>query len=298
VGVAARYLPITNHATLVAALVSPYLVLSGPLALVVMLLIRRWITAIAAAGLTLAGMFVQLPIHLGDQMPVDGTPVRIMTANLKLGSADADALVSAARSGAELLAVQELTYDAVDHLSKAGLDAAFPYRAVYPQDHASGAGLWSRFPISSATPIWGFEMIFISARIHMTDVAVDPNILVGHVSGPWPQPIKDWREDIELLSATMDEAAQRAGSGAVVVAGDFNSTIDMRPFRQLLRDGYSDAAEQAGAGMAPTYPAGSWLPPLLGIDHFLVRNCVASAVTTAPLPGSDHQALVATIEIP
>ena len=36
----------------------------------------------------------------------------------------------------------------------------------------------------------------------------------------------------------------------MIVAGDFNSTTDMRPFRALLRNGYRDAAEQSGAGFA------------------------------------------------
>ena len=50
--------------------------------------------------------------------------------------------------------------------------------------------------------------------------------------------------------------------------------------------------------MTPTFPADGWLPPLIAIDHVLTRNCVATTVTTAGLPGSDHRALFATIRIP
>jgi endonuclease/exonuclease/phosphatase (EEP) superfamily protein YafD len=264
-----------------------------------MTLVRFWIPAMAAACLTVAGIVIQVPLHFGNvQIPEHSTPVRVMTANLRLGLADADALVSAARSGADLLAVQEVTSGAVDRLSDAGLDEAFPHRVLYPQDDASGAGLWSRYPITSATPIGGFEMVFITARVRVSGVAVDPTIVVAHVSGPWPQPIKDWREDVDLLPSTLDEAARAAGGGAVMVVGDFNSTVDMQPFRRLLGAGYTDAAEQAGAGAMPTYPYGSWIPPLLGIDHILIRNCMASAVKSVPLPGSDHRAVVAAVEIP
>lgn len=296
-GVAARHVPVANHPTLVAAAMSPYLTLCGPVALVLLLVTGRWIAAVTAACLTVAGIVGALPGHLGPgDVPVTGAPVRIMTANLKMGSADADALVSAARSNADVVAVQELTPEAADRISAAELSVSHPFRALYPSDEAGGAGLWSRYPISSAAPIWGFEMTFIRARITVKDVAVDPRIVVAHVSGPWPQPIKDWREDFELLEATMDQEARQSGDGAVVIAGDFNSTLSMRPFRRLLRNGYRDAAEQAGAGLTPTYPGSSWLPPLLTIDHLLVRNCLASAAWTVSLPGSDHRALVATVQ--
>ena len=84
----------------------------------------------------------------------------------------------------------------------------------------------------------------------------------------------------------------------MIVPGDFNSTLDMRPFRDLLRHGYKDAAEQAGAATAPTFPANTWLPPLIAIDHILTRRSIATSLHTVAVPGSDHLALVATIKIP
>ncbi len=41
----------------------------------------------------------------------------------------------------------------------------------------------------------------------------------------------------------------------MTVGGDYNSTTDMRQFRDLLTDGYHDAVEQTGSGFAPTFPA-------------------------------------------
>lgn len=294
-GVAGRYIPVTNHVALFAAVASPYLTLTGILAVIVAVIAKRWLLVLAAASLVLAGVLAHVPMYVDSAHGQQGaTPVRIMTANLGMGRADAEALVAAARSDADVLAVQELTYDSADRLSAAGMDSAFPYRSLHPQADASGAGLWSRYPISSVAPIWGFEMAFISARLLIDGVPVDPRIVVAHVSGPWPQPIKDWREDMHLLAETMADEAKTPG--AVLFAGDFNATVDMRPFRELLTTGYHDAAEQAGAGTAPTFPARSRIPPLLGIDHILVRNATATAVETGPVPGSDHRALVATVE--
>lgn len=299
VGIVARYLPITNHFALLAAVISPYLTIGAPLAFVAMALAKRWAIVIVAACLSVACIVFASPFHFGwAQQPSQSATVRVMTANIYLGLADATALAAAASSDADILAVQELTFDSMRHLANAGLDKEFPYRVLYPHDIASGAGLWSRYPISSAKPIPGFEMVFLSARLRVPGVAVDPGILVAHMSGPWPQPITDWREDMNLLPRAMKDAAMQAHGGAVVVAGDFNSTGSMSTFRQLLRNGYSDAAEQANAAWTPTYPSNTSVPPVIEIDHVLLRNCVASAVKTLLIPGSDHRALVATVEIP
>ena len=194
--------------------------------------------------------------------------------------------------------VQELTPQAVDRLSAAGLDAIFQYRWLDPRGGASGVGLWSRFPMHATRRIDGYSMAFVSARIRVPGISIDPSVLVAHLPGPWPQPIDDWRRDIDRLPATLDEVAEETGGGAVVVAGDLNSTIDMRPFRDLLRNGYRDAAEQSGAGIKPTFPADWRLPPFLAIDHVLTRGCTATSLRTIKIPGSDHRGLVVTVVIP
>jgi endonuclease/exonuclease/phosphatase (EEP) superfamily protein YafD len=297
-GLTARYVPVTNHLTLFAAIMSPYLLLGALLALTLFVLCRRWIAAAAAASLMIAAAAVQSPLFIGSAASPRSASVRVMTANLSLGDADPGALVAAAREHADVVVVQELTPQAATLLTDAGMDAAFPHRALYPRDVASGIGLWSRHPVRDAGLITGFVMPFGSARLQISGVAIDPTIVVAHVTGPWPQSIEGWRADVARLPATMTDAAGRAGDGAVIVAGDFNSTVDESAFRGLLRNGYRDAAEQAGAGMTPTYPGDLWLPPLLGIDHVLTRNCSATSVRTMSLPGSDHRALVATVEIP
>jgi endonuclease/exonuclease/phosphatase (EEP) superfamily protein YafD len=100
------------------------------------------------------------------------------------------------------------------------------------------------------------------------------------------------------LPVTLSELGEQAGAGSVIVAADLNSTTGMRPFRALLRNGYRDAAEQSGAGIKPTFPAASRLPPFLAIDHILTRNCTATSLCTVKIPGSDHRGLVVTIAIP
>jgi endonuclease/exonuclease/phosphatase (EEP) superfamily protein YafD len=206
--------------------------------------------------------------------------------------------VKSAGDQADVLAVEELTPEEVERLSAAGLDAAFPYRWLDPRASASGVGLWSRFPMRAAKRIGGYTFALVSAQIRVAGLSTDPTVVVAHLPGPWPQPIDGWRRDLDRLSVTLREVAGRSGDGPVIVAGDLNSTTDMRSFRDLLRNGYRDAAEQSGAGIQPTFPADWRLPPFIAIDHILTRHCTATSLRTIKIPGSDHRGLAVKVMIP
>src|ERR1700740_2187244 len=95
---ASRYLPITNHVVLLTAAFSPYLMLCGPLSVVLFTLATRWILAILAVGLTIATLAVQLPLYVGtDAAPTASVGLRVISANLRTGQADASYLVRSAR---------------------------------------------------------------------------------------------------------------------------------------------------------------------------------------------------------
>jgi endonuclease/exonuclease/phosphatase (EEP) superfamily protein YafD len=298
-GLASRYLPITNHAVLFVAAASPYLMLCAPVAVILLIWGRHWVLAIGAAGLTVAAVAVQLPLYLGsDANRIAGVEVRVMSANIYEGRADANDLVRSARAKADVVAVQELTPRTVDRLSAAGLDATFPYRYLDARGASTGVGMWSRYPIQAPRRIDGYTMAFLSAQVRVTGVTTNPTIVVAHIPGPWPYPIDNWRRDLDRLPTTLREIAERANRGAVILAADVNSTTDMRPFRALLHDGYRDAAEQSGAGIKPTFPADTQLPPLVAIDHILTRDCAARSLHTLAIPGSDHRGLVVTVTVP
>jgi endonuclease/exonuclease/phosphatase (EEP) superfamily protein YafD len=298
VGLAARYLPITSHPVLYAAVASPYLLLAAPLGALLFAVARRWLGACVAAVVTVAAVAVQAPLFVGDTVSSDGVHVRVMTANLFLGQADATAVVATATAKADVLVVEELTPEEVNRLKAAGLDRNFAFQALDARESANGGGIWSRYPITASRRIDNYELAMVSARVRIAGVAVDPTVLVAHMPGPWPQPIDDWVRDLEAMRGTLRTASNDAGSGCVMVAGDFNSTFEMRPFRRLLGEGYRDATEQAGAGFKLTYPGNSFVPPFMGIDHVLTARCTAISTETVSLPGSDHRGLVATVVVP
>lgn len=291
-----RYLPITNVVVLFTATFSPYLTLCAVMSVVLLTLARRWVFAVVAVALTNTALAVQLPLYVGsDTARTEGVALRVISANLREGQADPGDVVRLAREQADLVAFQELTPQEVRRLSAAGLDAAFPYRWLDARNGAAGVGVWSRFPLQAAKRFGGYTFALVSARMRVPGISTDPIIVVAHVAGP--RPIDGWRRDLARLPVTLLELAEHAGGASVIVAGDFNSTTDMRPFRNLLRNGYRDAAEQSGAGLKPTFPADWRLPALIAIDHILTRSCTATSLRTVKIPGSDHRGLVATVVI-
>ncbi|OBK81714.1 hypothetical protein A5650_25170 [Mycobacterium sp. 1164985.4] len=299
VALAARFIPVTNHALLALAASSPYLMVGAGVSAIILVLMRRWWSASAALILTAAAVFVELPMFVGSEGAQENTvPVRVLTANLREGTADPEALLAVARDQADLFVVVELTPELASRLTQEGLDSRFPYRVLDAQPYAAGVAIWSRYPIVRSSRIRGYQLGVASAAIRAPQVSDEVVVLAAHLSGPWPQPIDGWRQDIAEFPDTLKDIAADAGKGAAIVAGDFNASMDMQPFRRLLENGFRDAAAQSGAGFTPTYPADSAAPPLIGIDRILTFNSSASDVQTVRIPGSDHLGLWAIVHIP
>ena len=183
----------------------------------------------------------------------------------------------------------------------AGIDEVFPYSVLIPGPDAGGIGLWSRFPVDAVSPGARRSFAIVAARVRVPGVRAEPLVASVHVFSPvasQKDTVAGWESSIGGVRAVLDDFAAAAGDGTVIVAGDFNSTSDMRQFRNLLTNGYHNAADQTGAGFVPTFPADSWLPPALEIDHVLTRGATATSLTALTVPGSDHRALLTTVHIP
>ena len=298
VALVVRYTPIPSHPVLYLVVASPYLIPAGPLAVALLLWGHRWVFAVVAAALSVALVAPQVPWFVRADPLADHVPLRAMTINMLYGRADPVSIVRAADEQADVVMVQEFTQEAADGLAAAGIRQTFPYEFLDARPEATGIGLYSRYPISQRERIGRHALPMVSARIRVDGVTRDTMLLSVHLAAPWPQPIDDWKKDLAEFPATLTQVADQADGGAVVVGGDFNATTDMRPFRDLLANGYRDAAEQAGAGFVRTYPANRRIPSFMGIDHVLTRDCTAVSAHTLELPGTDHRAFVTTVQLP
>ena len=295
----ARYLPIPNHLALYAVIISPYLLPTAPFAMIALLWARGWFLATFSALLCAVVVVSQLPYYVAAKPDPDSVSVRVMTLNMRFGRADPRQIVYIAKQRADVIMLQEFTLEAKEALSANGIDAAFPFQALDPRVGAAGVGVYSRFPTTADEKVGGIRTSLFGMRVRVEGAAEDVRVVSAHFTAPWPQPIENWRAQIAVFPRTLAQLSAEAGAGAVIIGGDFNSTIDMRPFRRAFGNGgFRAAAEQAGAGRVLTYPSNRRFPPLIGIDHVLTRNATATSLTNADIARTDHRALLAEIDVP
>ena len=276
---------------------TPYVAAWSLLPMALAFATRRWSAAALALAVVVAFAAFVLPRAIpGGRGPSDGVTLRVMTSNLMLGGADADAVVKLVREhDVDVLALQEFTPDAKDALAKAGLDELLPYASLADEPGASGSGLYSRFPIgqarSSRNP-GGFQQAY--------GVIQPPGagaLSIGSAHPLAPSEVKvgrAWREDLA------DEPKADPDGTPRILLGDFNATLDHAPLRELIASGYRDAGAATGHGFTPTWPyVGHGHLPKITIDHVLVDKRIGvREMEVHPVPKTDHRAIVAELTVP
>lgn len=300
-GVGAHFVGFTSTAVAWIASFTPVAVVLSAVALTLLLLGRHRWPAVIAMVVVIIGVFTQAPLYRSGA--VDGPSagsVRIMQANIRLGEADLDALVRSVRSrDIDLLTVIELTGPAVTELATAGIDELLPHRCARPRAGGGGAGIYSRFPLRECAQLDGFALSNVRAVAAIPDT-VSTAVYALHPLPPYPEPVWKWVHELKRLRPIF--AAERH---PMIVGADFNSTYDHRQYRDLIENSTPpgaaplvDAAEYVGAGLVPTFPADSIVPPLLAIDRILTRGPVPVSFERFDVPGSDHLGVVGNLAIP
>lgn len=292
--VVARSVVLTNHFWIFATCAVPYVYLAGPVAVGAFAITKRWIalTIVVVLFSVLAAPGVKVAVTRPGA-PSDPSVI-VMTFNMRLGLANASQVIEQARSHkVELLMLQEMAPDALRRLRASGIGQEFAFSYVVPDQGGSGLGLFSRYPLTDTRTYSGFLNHVLSATVSLPD-GERVTAFSSHLSAPWPQDASAWKVESARLGALL-----AATPGPVIDAGDFNATTSFRAFRNLVADGQvTDAATQAGAATLRTFPANSRrVPPLIGIDHVLVRGLRASSVDTLGITGSDHRAVLASVSV-
>lgn len=273
---------------------TPYATLLSLLALLVVVLCRRWLAAgfllLAVVGLAL----MVLPREFGGPEQVTGgQPVRVLSLNLGVGYAHADQVADLARvRDVDIVAVQELTPEAATELDRAGFLTDYPHRVLQPESGATGGGIYSRWPLRDRGSL--------AAEFHqpVVDVQVPGSIPIEMVSvhpmaPTTPTRTGQWATEITALPEAY------SADLPLVLAGDFNATLDHANLRDLLDTGYRDAADVMGDGLVTTWPAS--LEPKLPVtlDHILAERGISiGQYDVERIDGTDHRAVVAELLLP
>jgi endonuclease/exonuclease/phosphatase family metal-dependent hydrolase len=229
--------------------------------------------------------------------PVPGRTVTVMSLNVGSTGVDSAVLLKEARARkADILALPELSPPGLEALEAAGIAADFPYRSVDVDWAGVGSALFSRFPLQASGRVPG------SAFYQSTGVVMVPGTPGGiqlaaiHVDSPRPGRIPRWRQELQQLGGLRQDLP---GAASTILLGDFNASYDHREFRELLAAGFTDAAQAAGQGMTPTWPAGSRIPLFVTLDHVLVTPGIGiRSFATVAVPGTDHAGIVAELVLP
>ncbi|MDQ4008045.1 MAG: endonuclease/exonuclease/phosphatase family protein [Actinomycetota bacterium] len=231
---------------------------------------------------------------LTAEQPRPGRAVTVMTVNLYVGRADAAAVGRIVRAhSVDVLVLSEVRRDARDDLS--GALARLPH-AVPTRPTGGSTVIRSRLPV---TPVPDPPEQFSATdsrrnpagrlRVGGTEIT----LRAVHPSPPTGARIDRWRVTLDALSGWAGQVR-----GPLVVAGDFNSSVDHPAMRALLAAGLRDAHEVAGAGRPPTWPRGRSVPPFVHIDHVLVRGLDVGSAQEVRIPRSDHDAVLVDLVVP
>jgi endonuclease/exonuclease/phosphatase (EEP) superfamily protein YafD len=215
--------------------------------------------------------------------------LRILTANLYNGRARPAALAAVLdATDPDVVAAQELAPGSAEVLAE-----RFPHGLIHPSLDHTGIALAASSPIA----VTRRHLPHRDGMQGLLDLAGGRVLELWsvHLANPVdsPPPIRARRAQVRALERAV------AGTGPLVVVGDFNATPIWPAYRRLTRgltDGVAEWADASGRRPAPTWGYRAWLPAVLRIDHALMRGMRVAHASTVRVAGSDHRALVVDVE--
>jgi endonuclease/exonuclease/phosphatase family metal-dependent hydrolase len=231
-------------------------------------------------------------------MPSDGRPgLRIVSANLRRGRADGEAFARLVASlQADVVAVQELVRGHADALAR-----VLPWGLLAPARDYSGMGIALARPgVVTRLQLPCRDAYVAALQSGARDGGGPIEVINVHLMAPHLPPV--WRTlwvrraQIRGILAHLDAFPARRRA----LVGDLNSTPIWPAYRRLARrlsDGALAVARQRGARPLRTWGPGPAAPRLLRIDHVLLDGLAARDVRIVPVPGSDHHAVVADLDV-
>ena len=284
--------------TLIIGLVSVTLLVVIPayLALALAALGKHRILTVVAAGVCIvhACLFVSR-LGLGDAPThTQGkATIRIFEANVLFLNPDLTRIgqeISAAAP--DVVVIEELTPAGLAQLRSSGAFSTLPYSVERAGKSASGTGIFAKWPLVDRRD----PLLTNAALLGVTlkHPAGDIDVYSVHTQAPtssrraWTSQLKD----LKRLVGTFN-------SRPTILAGDYNATVDHRPFRELLDSGVIDAHEATGRELAGSWPNNTSLWPVILIDHVLVKGGIQPLHTFEGQGiGSDHRPVIADLELP
>lgn len=256
--------------------------------LLVLALVRKSATALIAVLLP-AVVWLNLFGGLLTDKAGSGGDLTVATHNVNAENADpAGTARAVAASGADVVALEELTTSAVPTYEKA-LAATYKYHSVQ-----GTVGVWSKYPLTGVEPVdiklgWTRAM-----RATVTTPAGQIAVYVAHL------PSVRVKMEAGFTARQRDKSANALGEAIadepiqkVVLLGDLNGTMNDRALNAVTAQMRSTQGA-AGSGFGFSWPASF---PMARIDQILVRGVEPESSWTLPETGSDHLPVAARVQV-
>ncbi|MET9893330.1 endonuclease/exonuclease/phosphatase family protein [Streptomyces sp. NPDC006465] len=256
--------------------------------LLVLAFVRKSASALIAVVVT-GAVWLNLFGGLLTDKTGAGGDLTVATHNVNADNPDPSGTArDVAASGADVLALEELTASAVPVYEKA-LASTYKYHSVQ-----GTVGLWSKYPLSAARPVdiklgWTRAM-----RATVTAPAGRAAVYVAHL------PSVRVKMKAGFTARQRDKSADALGEAIagepvqqVVLLGDLNGTMNDRALNAVTAQMRSTQGA-AGTGFGFSWPASF---PMARIDQIMVRDIEPVTSWTLPETGSDHLPVAARVQL-
>lgn len=277
--------------------------------------LRAFAGAIAAVALVGAlangGILLARGMGTGSLPPATDSSVRVMTWNTAGAATDAELIArTAVAMKADVVALPETTIETGEAVAIAMREMGSPMwahhenygdRPGYPDWAANSTTLLispalGDYAVVASTSDGASNTSAVPSVVAMPVDGTGPTIVAVHAVAPRQDRMDDWRSDLSWI-------ANQCASDDVIMAGDFNATVDN--MARLGVDGgdlgrCTDAAARTGSGGVGTWSTS--LPPLIGtpIDHIMAtanwKPTGSVVLGSLDGSGSDHRPLVVQYE--
>lgn len=222
------------------------------------------------------------------------TTANVNTANRRYADIESELM----KSGADVVAVLELSTDFHAYLQNNFVDS-YPHFRIDPQNSGNfGIGLYSKIPFETAR-IDYFNDERISSVVAEFNVNNQPvTVIATHTLPPMgPGSFAHRNKHLRMLAATVNEIRAGLPETEFVVVGDLNLT----PWSPIFTDFIDEArlnSSVAGRGVTPTWYRFNLFPFGLVLDHVLTsRTLTVRDYSVSKDVGSDHRFVTAELTL-
>jgi vancomycin resistance protein VanJ len=266
--------------------------------------LRRWVWFLVASVVWVLGPLMGLRTGRLQPVPV-GTPLRVMTFNVKFANSGSDGILEEVRRwNPDLLFCQD-TGKAL-----ASLDLLLRKQRGYAFRSDGQYLVASRFAVGGdaqrslvGNPYPGYQVTRMRTRGALVTLVnvhlLSPRRGLLTLAEARKGRLSGFQESLALRCRQAERVAADIAreTGPLILAGDLNAPPPSLACRTLMLPGFKNAFSEAGVGYGHTYGGSVWPHiPFMRIDHLLVsRHWSVRSAWVGNDGGSEHRPVVADL---